>query len=198
MKAIKILATLALIGVAIYLQGEGSGGPIGNRKAQTPVEIAYNESLLERSHHGRITHERALEYVKAFPFRDNHPGELLGSDDQLADRAWCGFFLAWCLKQGGYHYPLDPLSLASWKAVSFKVDKPRKGDIAIMSGHVAFYWETQDSDGYPLLLGGNQQLLSEDPLGLFNDAPEAFIPTVCIMRTNPSKIIEYRRPIRVQ
>jgi hypothetical protein len=168
------------------------------KNPQAPIDFANAEVLLERHSHGQLTTDRALEFVRLFPFREHFPGEELGSDGELADHAWCGFFVAWCLYQGGYEYPRDPMSGYGWAHIGDAVEDPQKGDIAIMDGHVAFYLETQDSDGYPLLIGGNQQLMNkeDDTLDLFTGSPETYIPTVCVMRTEPSEIIEYRRPSR--
>jgi hypothetical protein len=163
-----------------------------------PIDFANAEVFLEKRSHGQLTTDRALEFVRFFPFREHFPGEELGSDEEVADHALCGFFVAWCLYQGGYEYPRDPMSGYDWAHIGVEVEVPQKGDIAIMDGHVAFYLETQESDGYPLLIGGNQQLMNkeDDTLELFTDSRETYIPTVSVMRTKPSEIIEYRRPSR--
>jgi hypothetical protein len=65
-----------------------------------PIDFANSEVLLEKHAHGQLTTDRALEFIRLFPFREHCPGEELRSDAEVADHAWCGFFVAWRLYQG--------------------------------------------------------------------------------------------------
>lgn len=72
--------------------------------------------------------------------------------------AWCGLFVALCVKRAGYEVVKDPLWALNWNNFGVKVTAPMLGDIITFvrpgGGHVGFYIG-EDKDCYHIL-GGNQ------------------------------------------
>jgi len=72
--------------------------------------------------------------------------------------AWCGLFVALCVKRAGYEVVKDPLWALNWNNFGVKVNSPMLGDIVTFvrpgGGHVGIY-VGEDNDCYHIL-GGNQ------------------------------------------
>ena len=86
---------------------------------------------------------------------------LRATDDETA---WCGSFVAWCLREAGVRYDVTRAAAArSWLSWGRKLDKPTIGCVVVFwrgkrdgwQGHVEFF-AGRAKNGDILVLGGNQ------------------------------------------
>lgn len=86
---------------------------------------------------------------------------LKAQDDETA---WCGAFVAWCLRRAGISYNKEPSASArSWLSWGRAIKTPTIGCVVVFwrgkrdgwQGHVGFY-AGRDSQDRILVLGGNQ------------------------------------------
>lgn len=77
------------------------------------------------------------------------------SDDSVA---WCGLFVAICVKRAGLEIPFIPVRAVSWVMFGTSVSIPMLGDVLVFTrqggGHVGIY-VGEDAESYHVL-GGNQ------------------------------------------
>ncbi len=164
-------------------------GPIdGIRGAKTDAAIiAFKKSvgLRPRAYYGPLTHEAlfggAVDELEPFPWL-NEARHMLGVHEKRdlsklsnwfdksvswidpRDIAWCGAFVATCLRKTDPYIELpdNPLGARNWDKWGASV-RPQLGSIMVFwrthptkswHGHVAFYWG-EDDEAYHVL-GGNQ------------------------------------------
>lgn len=101
---------------------------------------------------GSVANPRILEYFQASKF--------WGTDDSGGKNAWCGSFVAWVIKQHGYHPVKEAYRAKEWMSFGNKIDQPVHGAIGIKTrrggGHVAFVVGQSHDGQYLYMLGGNQ------------------------------------------
>lgn len=77
------------------------------------------------------------------------------ADDSIA---WCGLFVAICVKRAGLEIPFIPVRAVSWVMFGNAVSIPMLGDVLVFTrqggGHVGIY-VGEDAESYHVL-GGNQ------------------------------------------
>lgn len=96
----------------------------------------------------------------------NHNTEILKWLDTLGawwkndEEAWCGTFVAWCLKKAGVKYPKHWYRALDYLNYGTKLSKPAYGSVAIKTrkggGHVCFVVGRDEKTGKLVCLGGNQ------------------------------------------
>lgn len=135
------------------------------KKLATPLEFAESQlGVKEDSPY-------VCRYLLAVPDRQN-----------VSWDEWCAAFADWCLLSAGYPLPSTSL-ISGWQDYGLEVAKPEPGDIAVLWGHVGFYYG-RNKDGQVLLLGGNQGYQSESRA------------SVCVIPVDESAVLEYRRPVK--
>ena len=76
------------------------------------------------------------------------------------EEAWCGTFVAWCLKQAGVKYPKHWYRALDYLNYGTKISKPAYGAVGIKTrkggGHVCFIVGQDLKTGKLVCLGGNQ------------------------------------------
>lgn len=86
----------------------------------------------------------------------------LGGWWQDDETAWCGVFIAHCLKSVGVKYPKHWYRALAYadESIATKLDKPAYGCVAVKQrkggGHVCFIVGRDEKTGKLLCLGGNQ------------------------------------------
>jgi len=76
------------------------------------------------------------------------------------ETAWCGTFIAWCLKQAGIAYPRHWYRALDYVNYGARLYKPAYGCVAVKTrkggGHVCFVVGRDQKTGKLVCLGGNQ------------------------------------------
>lgn len=76
------------------------------------------------------------------------------------ETAWCGTFIAWCLKQAGVAYPKHWYRALDYVNYGARLYKPAYGCVAVKTrkggGHVCFVVGRDQKTGKLVCLGGNQ------------------------------------------
>jgi uncharacterized protein (TIGR02594 family) len=79
------------------------------------------------------------------------------SDDKTA---WCGVFVAHCLKEANQHYPKMWMQALAYRDGGTHLDQPAFGCVAVKErkggGHVCFVVGVDEDSGKLVCLGGNQ------------------------------------------
>lgn len=90
------------------------------------------------------------------------------TDDETA---WCGTFVAWCLKQADVAYPKMWMQALAYRDGGTKLTKPAYGCVAVKErkggGHVCFVVGRDAKTGKLVCLGGNQS--DQVCLALYNE-----------------------------
>lgn len=88
------------------------------------------------------------------------------------ETAWCGTFVAWCLKSAGVKYAKAWYRALDYCNYGVKLSKPCYGCVAIKSrsggGHVCFVVGRDKKTGKLVVLGGNQS--DQVCLALYSDS----------------------------
>ena len=134
-------------------------------KLTTPLEFAESQLGVQEGS------PSIWRYLLAAPDRQN-----------VSEDEWCAAFADWCLRSAGYALPKSSL-VSGWQNYGVEVTEPKLGDIAILWGHVGFYYGRNDG-GQVLLLGGNQGYQRQSHT------------SVCVIPVDESSVWEYRRPVR--
>jgi uncharacterized protein (TIGR02594 family) len=136
------------------------------KKLATPLEFAESQVGVEEGS------PSIWRYLLPVPDRQN-----------VSEEEWCAAFADWCLSSAGYALPKTSL-VSGWQDHGLEVRQPKLGDIAVLWGHVGFYYG-KNKDGQVLLLGGNQGYRSHLPT------------SVSVIPIDESVVLEYRRPVRL-
>lgn len=131
-------------------KSDGSGDPDAPRDGDPEwYAIAWGERG-QKEHSGPGDNPRILAYQTACSYN---------AKDE--DVPWCSSFANWVMKQAGIRGSGEA-SARSWLNWGQKLDKPRRGAIAVLTrpgsttnGHVTFY--VGEENGKLKLLGGNQE-----------------------------------------
>src|SRR5262245_60249283 len=132
------------------------------KKLATPIEVAESQLGVEEGS------PSIWQYLLAVPDRQN-----------VSEEDWCAAFADWCLSSAGYALAKTSL-ISGWQDYGLEVSEPKLGDIAVLWGHVGFYYG-KDKDGQVLLLGGNQGYRSQSHT------------SVRVIPVDESVVLEYRR-----
>lgn len=88
------------------------------------------------------------------------------------ETAWCGVFVAWCLKSAGVKYPKLWMQALAYREGGSKLAKPCYGCVAIKErqggGHVCFVVGRDKKTGKLVCIGGNQS--DQVCLALYSDS----------------------------
>jgi uncharacterized protein (TIGR02594 family) len=137
------------------------------KKFATPLEFAESQLGVQEGS------PSVWRYLLAVPDRQN-----------VSEDEWCAAFTDWCLRSAGYALPKSSL-VSGWQDYGVEVTEPSLGDIAILWGHVGFYYG-KNQGGQVLLLGGNQGFQTQSHT------------SVCVIPVDESAVWEYRRPVKAR